>query len=232
MSIPSNLLPLSERINNHQAQLTRVTQALSPSGIDNDRVDIQASELSVSLRNQMQNIDVVNQANAVLGQADHFLTRAAELDVRAGNGALSASDLEVIRAERDSLTSRASDLLRDNEFGGQSTLNLASTIAPIDPAALRDSLATAASGNAGDLYTARASLAETRTTLAAEGNVFAAAASRTQAGEISVEATSPGEDLTSLLSRLQQSATDQQIAGRIHQINKLSEPDVLNLLLQ
>lgn len=232
MSIPSNALPLAERINTHQAQLTRATEALAPSGIESDRVDVQSSELAVTLRKQMQNIDVVNQANAVLAQADHFLTRAAELDVRAGNGALSAGDIEAISAERNSLTSEASNLLRDSQFGGQSTLDLAGSLAPIDPGALRDAFTATMSGNAEALNTARESLAETRTTLAAEGSALGAAASRSETQSMDVEATRPDEDLAALLSGLQQSAVNQQIAGRIHQIDKLSGPDVLNLLLQ
>ena len=129
MSIPSNDLPLAERINTQQAQLARVTEALAPSGIHSDRVDVQSSELAVTLRNQMQNIGVENQANAVLARQIIFWSWTCE----PATGALSASDVEVIRAERNSLTLEASNLLRDSQFGGQSTLDLAGSLAPIDP---------------------------------------------------------------------------------------------------
>ena len=114
MPISTSSVPLAERVSLQQAQLTRISDALSERGLDNDWVDVQASGLSVTLRNQMQNVDVVNQANAMLGQADHMLARAAELDVRAGNGMLSPSDHDAIARERDALVADTADLIRSS----------------------------------------------------------------------------------------------------------------------
>ena len=231
MPISASSAPLSERVNVQQAQLVRVSESLSERGLEQDRVDAQASGLSVTLRNQMQNVDVVNQANAMLGQADHMLARAAELDVQAGNGALNGDDLEAVRSERDALVADTRDLVAESEFGGQPTLELASRVVPIDAAGLQETLDAADQGP-NELAEAQRSLSESRATLAAEGNAISAAAGQTEQAAISLAASRPGDDLAALLSQLQQDSLNTEIAGRLHRIDRLAEPDFLEALLR
>ncbi|MFN3238745.1 MAG: flagellin [Pseudomonadales bacterium] len=83
------------------------------------RLDTLAGESTVNVKNAINQISALQQADQTLQQGKELTQRIQELSVRSANSTLSAADQQAISAERDGLLTDLDDLLENAQFNGQ-----------------------------------------------------------------------------------------------------------------
>lgn len=219
--------PLPSRVDSHEKALEAVVDILSgrPGSARDVGVSTRTSELSRSVHADMQKADALHFANAMLGQADHLLAQAAELEISAGNGALSETDRSIVRNQQQQLITDARSTIEHASFSGQNALTLAGNLAGFDPSAFLASF-----DQDENLADTRDLLGVARGSLAASENGMLAKARTAEQESASLAAGSTGEDLAAVLSRLSAAEVDTSIANRVFNLRQLGEDAVLKLL--
>ncbi len=84
------------------------------------RLDTLNGESTVNIKDAINQISALQQADQTLQQGKELTQRIQELSVQSGNGALSQTDRDVINSEVSGLVNDLDDLLENAQFNGQS----------------------------------------------------------------------------------------------------------------
>ncbi|MFV0519414.1 MAG: flagellin [Lachnospirales bacterium] len=88
-----------------------------------EQIHAQIQGLDMASKNSQDGISMVQTADGALGEVNDMLTRARELTIQAGNGALSENERNIIKNELNQLGEGIADIANNTEFNEKKLLD-------------------------------------------------------------------------------------------------------------
>lgn len=196
------------------------------------RLDTQIGESTVNIKNAINQISALQQADQTLSQGKDLTERIQELSIQSRNGALSQSDQEIISKEASNLLGELDNLLENSRFGGQPLFSEAT----VDVDEIREQVKTLDAADTidqTDLKHLSEDLASLQTTLGVKQSGLSAQIQRefeARQSQISQQSRIADSDSAEDVAKLIQEQLNFEARVKAFNYQRLAESSFINLL--